>query len=180
MQQPILNRHSGTGSSPLMHTSLGKSMAVFLLVTALAVTGTNAWSLWFSWQQKLAERENDAHNLSVSLAKQAEDAFLQVDITLADAVRQLRQNGINYALAPAFTRQLREQHGKLPQLHGLFIYDVKGNWVATSGNYVPASPAMLTGITLSGTVPTVVRRCMSAALSAAVLRVIWSSRYRCG
>lgn len=133
-----MDKHSGSGSSPLMRTPLGKSMGVFLLVTALAVTGTNAWSLWFSWQQKLAERENDARNLSVSLAKQAEDAFLQVDITLADAVRQLRQNGISYALAPAFTRQLRELHGKLPWLHGIFIYDVKGNWVATSGNYVPA------------------------------------------
>lgn len=133
-----MDKHSGSGSAPLMRTPLGKSMAVFLLVTALAVTGANAWSLWASWQQRLAERENDARNLSVSLAKQAEDAFLQVDITLADAIRQLRQNGISYALTPAFGRQLREQHGKLPQLHGLFIYDVKGNWVATSGNYVPA------------------------------------------
>jgi diguanylate cyclase (GGDEF)-like protein len=121
-----------------MRTALGKSMAVFLLITALAVTGTNAWSLWSSWQQRLAEREDDARNLSLSLAKQAEDAFLQVDITLADAIRQLRQSGISYASTPAFSRQLREQHGKLPQLHGLFIYDVKGNWVATSGNYVPA------------------------------------------
>lgn len=113
-------------------------MAVFLLVTAIAVICTNVWSLWFSWHQRLAERENDALNFSVSLAKQAEDAFLQVDITLTDAVRQLKLNGISYAANPAFTRQIKEQHGKLPQLHGLFIYDVKGNWIATSGNYVPA------------------------------------------
>lgn len=133
-----MNKFLGTSSASLINTSLGKSMAVFLVVTALAVTGTNVWSLWFSWKQRLAERENDALNLSISLAKQAEDAFLQVDITLADAVRQLRQNGNGYASSPAFTRQIREQHGKLPQLHGLFIYDAKGNWVATSGNYIPA------------------------------------------
>jgi diguanylate cyclase (GGDEF)-like protein len=121
-----------------MDTSLGKSMAAFLLMVTLAVTAINAWELRGSWQHKLDMREDDALNLSVSLAKQAEDAFLQVDITLADAVRQLRLNGPDYALTPAFTRQLKEQHGKLPQLHGLFIYDVRGNWVATSGGYIPA------------------------------------------
>lgn len=133
-----MNKQSGSTPSPLMRTSLGRSMAAFLLLTALAVLGINAWSLWSSWQQKLGEREDDARNLSVSLAKQAEDAFLQVDITLADAVRQLTQNGLDYAATPAFARQLKEQHGKLPQLHGLFIYDAQGNWVAISGSYVPA------------------------------------------
>ena len=121
-----------------MRTSLGRSLAGFLIVIALAVAGINTWSLWNDWRLKLNEREEEARNLSVSLAKQAEDAFLQVDITLTDAVRQLRQNGPEYASTPAFKTQIREQQGKLPQLHGLFIYDSQGNWVATSGNYVPA------------------------------------------
>ena len=72
-------------------------MAVFLLFTGLAVIGINSWSLWVSWEHTLTKSENDARNLSVSLARQAQDAFLQVDITLADAVRQLRQNGPGYA-----------------------------------------------------------------------------------
>lgn len=113
-------------------------MAFFLLLTGLAVIAINAWSLWFSWQQKLTEQESEAHNLSVSLAKQAEDAFLQVDITLSDVVRQLNQHGVEYASSTLFSRQLKEQHGKLPQLHGLFIYDARGNWLTTSGNYIPA------------------------------------------
>lgn len=121
-----------------MRTSLGRSLAVFLLVIALAVAGINAWSLWNDWRLKLTEREEEARDLSVSLARQAEDAFLQVDITLTDAVRQLTQNGPEYASTPAFKAQIHEQQGKLPQLHGLFIYDRQGNWVATSGSYVPA------------------------------------------
>lgn len=133
-----MNKHSADATIPLMRTSLGKTMAVFLVLTALAVAGVNAWSLRDSWHQKLSEREEDAYNLSVSLAKQAEDAFLQVDITLADVVRQLRQNGPEYVITPDFTHQLKEQRSKLPQLHGLFIYDAKGNWIATSGDYVPA------------------------------------------
>ncbi|MEI2264723.1 sensor domain-containing diguanylate cyclase [Erwinia sp. CGal63] len=121
-----------------MRTSLGRSLAAFLFVIALAVVGINAWSLWNDWHLKLSEREREARNLSVSLAKQAEDAFLQVDIILTDEVRQLKQNGPTYASTTAFKTQILEQQGKLPQLHGLFIYDKQGNWVATSGNYVPA------------------------------------------
>lgn len=63
---------------------------------------------------------------------------MQIDITLSDVVRQLNQHGVEYASSAAFSRQLKEQHGKLPQLHGLFIYDVQGNWITTSGNYIPA------------------------------------------
>ncbi|WP_331283477.1 sensor domain-containing diguanylate cyclase [Pantoea sp. LMR881] len=133
-----MKKTSDTLSSPLMRTSLGRSLAVFMLVIALTVAGINAWSLWHDWQLKLAQRENEARNLSVSLARQAEDAFLQVDITLADAVRQLMQHGPEYAATSAFKTQIRAQQGKLPQLHGLFIYDSRGNWVATSGSYVPA------------------------------------------
>ena len=123
----------------LLTSPLGKNMAVFLLVTSLLVVAINGWSLWNSWQQTIGEKNDDARNLSVSLAKQAEDAFLQVDITLADAVRQLRQQGNDYAATPAFLRQLKEQQGKLPQLHGLFVYDVQGHWVASSGNFVPTN-----------------------------------------
>ena len=133
-----MNKKTGSTLPTGMRNSLGRTMAFFLLITVLAVVGVNIGSLWSSWQHNQKIREDDARNLSVSLAKQAEDAFLQVDITLADAVRQLSLNGLDYAATPAFTQQLKEQQGKLRQLHGLFIYDAQGKWVATSGNYVPA------------------------------------------
>ncbi|KAA5932999.1 sensor domain-containing diguanylate cyclase [Pantoea sp. Bo_2] len=113
-------------------------MTLFLMITVFAVVVINIFTLWGSWQHNQKVREDDARNLSVSLAKQAEDAFLQVDITLADAVRQLSLNGLEYASTPVFAYQLKEQQGKLRQLHGLFIYDAQGRWLATSGNYAPA------------------------------------------
>jgi len=133
-----LNRNPGNFAPSGMQSSLGRTMAFFLSLTIFAVVIINIWTLWGSWQHNQKVREEDARNLSVSLAKQAEDAFLQVDITLADAVRQLTINGLDYAATPAFANQLKEQQGKLRQLHGLFIYDAQGKWIATSGNYVPA------------------------------------------
>ncbi|QDY43955.1 GGDEF domain-containing protein (plasmid) [Candidatus Pantoea soli] len=128
-----------TSDSSLLKTSLGRSMALFIVLTSLFVVAINAWSLWNGWQQTMSERKDDARNLSISLARQAEDAFLQVDITLADAVRQLRQRGNAYAATPEFLRQLKEQQSKLPQLHGLFVYDTEGHWIASSGNFIPTN-----------------------------------------
>lgn len=113
-------------------------MALFLFIISVAVAAINSWTMWQSWQNELAESENDARNLSVSLARQAEDTFLQVDITLSEVVRQLKFYGIDYANTPPFARHLKELHDKLTQLHGLFIYDARGNWVVTTGNYIPA------------------------------------------
>jgi len=132
------NSLNASGSS-LLKTSLGKSMMLFLVLISLFVVAINAWSLWNSWQQIMSEKKDDARNLSVSLAKHAEDSFLQVEITLADAVRQLRQRGNEYAATPAFLHQLKEQQSKLPQLHGLFVYDTDGHWIASSGNFVPTN-----------------------------------------
>lgn len=123
-------------SLPMMSTLLGKSMTAFLLLTALAVVAINGWSLWSSWQRTIQEKEDDARNLSMSLARQAEDTFLQVDISLSEVIRNLRQHGPDYAARPAFSHLLKEQQQKLPQLQTLSVYDTQGNQVATSGHYV--------------------------------------------
>lgn len=133
------NHSQRPSGSSLFNTSLGKSMMLFLVLISLFVVAINAWSLWNSWQQIISEKKDDARNLSVSLSKHAEDSFLQVEITLADAVRQLRQRGNDYAATPAFLHQLKEQQSKLPQLHGLFVYDTDGHWIASSGNFVPTN-----------------------------------------
>nr|WP_039056705.1 GGDEF domain-containing protein [Enterobacter sp. Bisph1] len=119
-----------------MRSSLGRNLTLFLCIITFAVAGFNAWLLWNNWQIKLAERERDAANLSLSLAKQAEGTFLQVDITLSNVVRQLTLHGQAYSLVPAFSDELKLHQTKLPQLHGLFIYDARGNWVAASDSNV--------------------------------------------
>jgi len=103
----------------------------------LAVAGFNTWLLWNDWQTKVAEREHDAANLSLSLARQAEDTFLPVDITLSNIVRQLALHGLAYSNDSGFREDLTLQQTKLPQLHGLFIYDAAGSLAASSGNVVP-------------------------------------------
>ncbi len=150
----------------LLKTSLGRSMAVFLLSISLLVVAINAWSLWHSWQQHLTEKEEDARNLSLSLAKQAEDAFLQVDITLADAVRQLlqrRSSCIKSRTSRANCRSFMDCLFTTPMDIGLLH-------LATSRRPMPVTPIaiILSGI---GRIPVWIS--ISAMSSAVVQRVTW-------
>ena len=112
-------------------------MTLFMFFTVFAVTGVSAWSLFNNWQTKLSDHENSARNLSVSLSKQAEDAFLQVDIILAEAAILLDQNGFDYATSAAFLAQIKEQQGKLHQVSSISIIDNHGQRIVSTGRSGP-------------------------------------------
>lgn len=108
-------------------------MAIFLLIIAVAVIFVVGWSMWQSWQHTLQDTEKQARNQSVSLSRQAEDTFLQVQITLEDIVRHSDDIFDHPARYLGPQGLLGIQKSRLPQLHGLFVYDAQGNWLATSG-----------------------------------------------
>ncbi len=113
-------------------------MLTFLLLITLAVTVISGWSLWQSWQHNVEETERQARNQSISLARQAEDTFLQVQLTLDEMSRRADDIFNNPAAWRGIRGLLAQQQRQLPQLHGLFVYDTQGNWLATSSSYVPA------------------------------------------
>lgn len=113
-------------------------MLTFLLLITLAVTIISGWSLWQSWQHNVEETERQARNQSISLARQAEDTFLQVQLTLDEMSRRADDIFSNPSSWRGIRGLLAQQQRQLPQLQGLFIYDAQGNWLATSSGYVPA------------------------------------------
>ncbi|EOW6803109.1 diguanylate cyclase [Cronobacter muytjensii] len=113
-------------------------MLAFLLLISLLVAGVSGWSLWQSWQHSVEETERQARNQSLSLARQAEDTFLQVQLTLDELTRRADDIFLQPAEWSGLRGQLAQQQRQLPQLHGLFVYDTQGDWLATSGGYIPA------------------------------------------
>lgn len=113
-------------------------MLTFLLLITLAVSIISGWSLWQSWQHSVEETERQARNQSVSLARQAEDTFLQVQLTLDEISRRADDIFDNPVAWRGIRGLLAQQQRQLPQLHGLFVYDTQGSWLATSSGYVPA------------------------------------------
>lgn len=119
-------------SSLLLRSSLGRRITLFGILLLVAVITINGWSLNKSWQRSVTMAEETAINLSLSQARQAEDTFLQAELTLREVQRDLLTMTVSNINAAQLSSVMRDLQERLPQLHGLFYYDARGRWVATS------------------------------------------------
>lgn len=117
---------------------LQKLMMIFMLFIIMTVVALNGWAVFNSHQQLIDSTEKNAKNLSLSLARHAEDTFLQVDILLQDLQERIDKDGLSPAQITRLGSILKSRKATLPQLHGIFIYDEKGEWLANSGVAKPA------------------------------------------
>ncbi len=115
---------------------LRQMMLIFLFVISGAVVGINGWTLWNSYQRMLTTMKESAHNLSISLSRQAEDTFLQTELTLQDLRDRINLVGFQHQ-SIYLTQLLQRRKAALPQLDGIFIYDAQGRWVVTSVEKIP-------------------------------------------
>ncbi|GLR09917.1 sensor domain-containing diguanylate cyclase [Mixta theicola] len=104
---------------------LRQMMLIFLFVISSAVIAINGWNLWSSWQRTLHLTEENARNLSVSLSRQAEDTFLQIDLTLQDVRDRINQGGMEKQ-ADNLQKLLRAREAALPPLDSIVIYNAAG------------------------------------------------------
>ena len=122
-----------------LHKALGRSGNGVLFALLVAVLAVNIWTLKVSWDKRLAEAGDEAMNLSVSLSRQAEDTFMQVEFTLKDVMHEIEQSRDGNISTPEMRGFLRERQKRLLQLNGIFIYDDKGRWLAASSEKLPAN-----------------------------------------
>ncbi|MDW8848031.1 diguanylate cyclase [Erwinia sp. MMLR14_017] len=109
-----------------------RMLIVFLVVISGAVLLVTGWVVLNTWERMVNETQNDARNLSQSVARQSEDSFLQVELTLQELRDRITLVGLDTERQNNLRNLLIERKSSLPQLNGLFIYDSKGNWVITS------------------------------------------------
>jgi len=109
-----------------------RMLIVFLVVISGAVLLVTGWVVLNTWERLVNETQNDARNLSQSVARQSEDSFLQVELTLQELRDRITLVGLDTERQNNLRNLLIERKSSLPQLNGLFIYDSKGNWVITS------------------------------------------------
>lgn len=119
--------------SPLL-----KSITLSGLVLTVVVIGINLWTLREDWREAVNQTEEMAVNLSLSQARQAEDTFLQTELSLREVQRDLQTQIVNNRVdGDALSQTMRLLQNRLPQLHGLFYYDAQGRWIATSMSRTP-------------------------------------------
>lgn len=114
--------------------------AVFLLVAVcLSMTAIAIGEGWNARQYHLRGSEVEMSNLAQTLASQARASIKQADTLLFAVVDRLENDGMEPAKIPRLQRLLQAQRGELAQIHGLFIFDEEGRWVANSNNAVRAN-----------------------------------------
>ncbi|SFO50140.1 diguanylate cyclase (GGDEF) domain-containing protein [Candidatus Pantoea varia] len=119
--------------SPLL-----RSIILSGVLLSVAVIGLNLWTLREDWNDTVDKAEDTAVNLSLSQARQADDTFLQTELSLREVQRDLqKQIATTGVEGETLSQTMRLLQSRLPQLHGLFYYDEQGKWIATSMGSVP-------------------------------------------
>ncbi|MFC3396295.1 sensor domain-containing diguanylate cyclase [Brenneria rubrifaciens] len=118
---------------------LQRLMILFMIFIITTVMMLNGWAVFNTYKQLIESTQKNAKNLSLSLARQAEDTFLQVDILLQDIQERINGDGISPTQLLRLREILHNRKTTLPQLHGIFIYDAHGNWLVTSSEKIPSN-----------------------------------------
>ncbi|MEN4545330.1 sensor domain-containing diguanylate cyclase [Pantoea agglomerans] len=130
-------RRKNEGSAPKISPLL-RSIILSGVLLSVAVIGLNVWTLREDWNETVDKAEETAVNLSLSQSRQADDTFLQTELSLREVQRELeKQIATTGVDGEALSQTMRLLQRRLPQLHGLFYYDAQGKWIATSMSRIP-------------------------------------------
>ncbi|HAH12384.1 MAG TPA: GGDEF domain-containing protein, partial [Pantoea agglomerans] len=125
-------RQKNEGSAPKISPLL-RSIILSGVLLSVAVIGLNVWTLREDWNETVDKAEDTAVNLSLSQARQADDTFLQTELSLREVQRELeKQIATTGVDGEALSQTMRLLQSHLQQLHGLLYYDAQGKWIATS------------------------------------------------
>lgn len=116
-----------------------RSAILFLMAVCLSLVAVAIWEGWNSRQYRLHDQEIAMSNLAQTLSSQAQASIKQADTVLFSLVDRLEIDGMGRDQLPRLRLLLNAQRNQLPQLHGLFIHDEKGEWVASSSQFTPSS-----------------------------------------
>ena len=109
----------------------------FLLTVCLSLMLVALWQGWTSRQYRLRDKEVAMANLAQTLSSQAQDSIKQADTVLFSLADRIETGGMGASQLPLLRPLLSAQRNELCQLHGLFIYDQNGAWVAASNGILP-------------------------------------------
>ncbi|WAH55964.1 sensor domain-containing diguanylate cyclase [Pseudomonas silvicola] len=109
----------------------------FMALVLLSLLGLDAWQIWTARDHVLREAHTDTNNLARSLAQHAESTVQEADTVLSDLVERVQVDGTGPVQLARLHRLMQIRTHELNQLHGLFLYDKNGNWLATANDVDP-------------------------------------------
>jgi diguanylate cyclase (GGDEF)-like protein/PAS domain S-box-containing protein len=104
----------------------------FVSAICLTILALMCWEEWNARSFHLKSAEVDMANLSRSLAQHAEDSFAVLDVSILGLVARLEKDGAGPEVISTLSGILALRKNDSRRIHGLFIYDEHGRWLATS------------------------------------------------
>jgi len=123
--------HIATGVA-LKRLPLRKAAMLFIAVVCLCLCGLLYLQLEQSRRHDLAVAEVASSNLTRAMAQQAEDTFMKADLVLTSLVDWIQADGFGPPQRPRLQKTFAQRVQTLSQLHGILLFDQKGQWIVTS------------------------------------------------
>lgn len=121
----------------LKRLSLRKAAGLFIVTVCLCLCGLLYLQLEQSRRHDLNQAQVASSNLTRAMAQQAEDTFMKADLVLTSLVDWIQVDGFGPALRPRLQKTFARRVQTLDQLHGILLFDQKGQWVVTSFENLP-------------------------------------------
>jgi diguanylate cyclase (GGDEF)-like protein len=138
---PLHDPHNATGVT-LKRLPLRKAAVLFIAVVCLTLCGLLYLQLEQSRQHDLALAQVASSNLTRAMAQQAEDTFMQADLVLTSLADWIQADGFGAPQKARLQKTFARRVQALNQLHGIFLFDQKGQWVVTSFDELPRGPGV--------------------------------------
>jgi diguanylate cyclase (GGDEF)-like protein len=138
---PLHDPHNATGVT-LKRLPLRKAAVLFIAVVCLSLCGLLYLQLEQSRRHDLALAQVASSNLTRAMAQQAEDTFMQADLVLTSLADWIQADGFGAPQKARLQKTFARRVQALNQLHGIFLFDQKGQWVVTSFDELPRGPGV--------------------------------------
>jgi hypothetical protein len=121
------------------HTrSLPNKARVFVAFVCLAIAGLQIWREWTSYNSELSDAEVQSFNLAKSLAQHADDMFDVANTALLAIVELAEREGFGSEAVKRLHDLMARDVVEQPRLRGMFVYDERGFWLASSLSEIPS------------------------------------------
>jgi diguanylate cyclase (GGDEF)-like protein len=138
---PLHDPHNATGVT-LKRLPLRKAAVLFIAVVCLSLCGLLYLQLEQSRRHDLALAQVASSNLTRAMAQQAEDTFMQADLVLTSLADWIQADGFGAPQKARLQKTFARRVQALSQLHGIFLFDQKGQWIVSSFENLPRGPGV--------------------------------------
>ncbi len=111
---------------------------VFTVAVCVFLVAMDGWQSWGARTEQIYAMERDSSNLAKAAAEHGDQTLSMADAVIVGIVERVQYDGVGPKALVRLDRVLRLRRAELPELSGLFVYDRRGNWIASSLPHIPS------------------------------------------